>query len=73
MEEIILEELGFKSEEIEAIEKHFLCNLDLADWESMEFVDNDEEEDENFFKLPSGRMVYFPDKLLYKESLAQID
>jgi hypothetical protein len=73
MEEIILEQLGFKQEEIEAIENHFLCNLDLDDWESMEFIDDDEEEDENYFKLPTGRMIYFPDKLLHKELLAQID
>lgn len=67
------EELGFKKEEMDAIENHFFCTLDLDDWESIQFIDENEEEDENFFRLPTGRMVYFPDELLRKDLLAQID
>jgi hypothetical protein len=72
-ETIVIQELGFKKEEMDAIENHFFCNLDLDDWESIEFMDENEEEDENFFRLPTGRMVYFPDELLRKNLLAQID
>lgn len=71
-ETIVIDELGFKKEELEVIENFFFCNLDLDDWESIKFIDYDEE-DENHFKLPTGRMVYFPDELLRKDLLAQID
>jgi hypothetical protein len=69
-----IEYKGFTAEEINAIEEHFLCRLDLNDWESIEFVnDGEEEEYDNLFKLPTGRMVYFPDELIRKEELAQMD
>ncbi|MBA9088642.1 hypothetical protein FHR92_005160 [Fontibacillus solani] len=70
---VVIEELGFKEEEIDAIMSRFLCSLDQDDWESIKFVDDNEEEGENFFKLPTGRMVYFPEELLYKDLLSQMD
>lgn len=79
LEFLIIEELGFKKEEVDAIKTHFLCRLDQEDWESIELV-KDELEDaegiedsENYLKLPTGRIAYFPDDLLHKEILAQID
>lgn len=72
-ETFVIKELGFKEGEMEAIENHFSCTLNLDDWESIEIIEEEEEESENFFKLPTGRMVYFPDDLLHKEILAQID
>lgn len=71
-EMIVIGELGFKEEEMEAVENHFLYSLDIDDWETLEFIDEGEE-DENHFKLPTGRMVYFPDELLHKELLSQMD
>lgn len=68
----VIKELGFEEEEIEAIWGHFECRLSQEDWESISFVE-EEEEDDNYFKLPTGRMVYFPDKLIHKDRLAQID
>lgn len=65
--------LGFEESEIDAIINHFFCNLDMNDWESIEFIDEDEEEDDNFFKLPTGRMVYFPDELVRKDIISQLD
>lgn len=50
------------------------------DWESVELINEDEliadediEESENHLKLPTGRIAYFPDGLLHKEQLQQID
>jgi len=73
LERIVIEEFGFTEEEITAIENNFLCSLNYDDWESIQFIDEDCDEDENHFKLPTGRMVYFPDELLRKDVMAQID
>ncbi|MFP3666542.1 hypothetical protein SB717_15470 [Priestia sp. SIMBA_032] len=71
---LVIEELGFKEEEMDAIDNYFLLfTLTFEDWNSIEFVDENEEESEHYFKLPTGRMVFFPAELLYKEVLAQID
>jgi hypothetical protein len=70
---LVIDELGFKEEEMDAIDNYFLFTLTFEDWDSIEFVDEDEEECEHYFKLPTGRMVFFPAELLYKEVLAQID
>lgn len=69
----ISEEFGFEEEEIDAIMRHFIYSLNLDDWASIEFVDETEEWDENYLKLPTGRMVYFPHELIHKEALAQMD
>lgn len=70
-------ELGFQEEEIEAIWLHFICNLSQEDWESItivkEAIEEAIEEDGNYLKLPTGRVVYLPDKLIRKEQLAQFD
>ena len=71
--EINIVELGFSKIEIEAIEEHFLITLSMYDWESIAILDEEEEEDDNHFMLPTGRMVYFPNELLRKELLSQID
>jgi hypothetical protein len=75
MLEIYLIGLGFKEEEIETIQGHFSCSLNLEDWESISFEEDDEEVEgfDNFLKLPTGRVVYFPDELMRKDLLAQID
>lgn len=77
MLDFYLKELGFDDEEMEAIWGYFTCRLDQEDWESISFVDevdDDEvEESENYYKLPTGRIVYFPDELIHKDKLAQID
>lgn len=69
----ITDDFGFKKEEIDAIESHFYITLDYGDWESMQIVDYELEDDENHLNLPTGRLVYFPDKLIRKDMLAQMD
>ncbi len=82
LEVIIKEELGFTEDEMDAIYDHFTCTLDFEDWETIQFIEEDDEdlediedlnEHDNFLKLPTGRIVYFPDELMRKEVLAQID
>lgn len=73
MLDIYIKELGFEEVEVEAIWLRFTCHLSQNDWESITFVKEDVDEDYNYFKLPTGRMVYFPDDLIHKDRLAQID
>ncbi|MGN7760442.1 hypothetical protein [Paenibacillus sp. 22594] len=70
---LITAEFGFTDEEIEAIEKEFSFSLSYEDWESIAILDEIEEEGEQTLLLATGKMVYFPDDLLRKETLAQID
>lgn len=64
-------------EEIEAISLHFICYLSQEDWDSIsiveEAIEQAIEEDGNYLKLPTGRIVYLPDRLIRKEQLAQFD
>lgn len=75
----IIEDFGFKKEEIEQIEREFTFTLNYDDWGSIVLIeeidlDEDEIEDsENHLKLFSGRVAFFPIDLLHKELLAQID
>lgn len=80
LEQYIIENLGFKKEEMDAIKLHFFCNLIQDDWASIELVDNvdlDEDEEiedfDNLLKLPTGRIACFTDELLHKDTLAQMD
>ena len=72
-----IQALGFTPEDINAIRKHFLCRISMADWETMRLMDDVDEEDiesqENSLELPSGRVVVFGDDLLYHELLTQMD
>lgn len=71
---VIVEDFGFTLEEVEAIKNHFSFSLDYDDWESIIIEEDDQvEEGYNYFRLPTGRIVYFPDELLHKDILAQID
>lgn len=75
----IIEDFGFKKEEIEQIKGEFTFTLNYDDWGSIVLIeeidlDEDEIEDsENHLKLSTGRVAFFPDDLLRKELLAQID
>lgn len=75
----IMEDFGFTVEEIEEIGGKFTFTLNYDDWGSIVLIegidlDEDEIEDsENHLKLSTGRVAFFPDDLLHKELLAQID
>ncbi|MDQ0158977.1 hypothetical protein [Alkalibacillus salilacus] len=71
LEDIV--ELGFTKEEISFIESLFISKLELEDWESMEFLEDEEPDNEQIVILPTGRIIYFPDGLMRKELWAQID
>lgn len=79
LEFLIIEEFGFKKEEVDVIESHFTFSIDYYDWDSIviynskDLEGDDVEDCENFLKLPTGRVAYFPDDLLRKEFNAQID
>lgn len=65
--------MGFTPEEVEAINLHFIYRLDEEDWNSIEIVEETDDDDFYHLELPSGRKVYFAEELLRKEELAQID
>ncbi|MDM5315109.1 hypothetical protein QUF49_03820 [Fictibacillus sp. b24] len=44
LEVIIKEELGFTEVEIDSIYDHFTLSLDFEDWESIQFIDEDDED-----------------------------
>lgn len=70
----VIEELGFTEEEMDAIRRHLGCSLSQEDWESIDYLDADEHEESfHYFKLPTGKMVFLPDDLLYKKTLAEMD
>ena len=75
----IMEDFGFTVEEIEEIGGEFTFTLNYGDWGSIvlkEVIDLNEEEieeSENHLKLSTGRLAFFPEDLLRKELLAQID
>ncbi len=73
--ELEIREMGFREDEIQAIENHFLCTLDYNDWETICFIkEEDYDEDaEDMLKLPTGRIAYFSDELVKKELMSQID
>ncbi len=72
-ESILFKELGFEDEEVDAIVNRFDFRLDPNDWESIQVVDYELEDDDNHLNLPTNRLVYFPDELIRKNRLAQID
>lgn len=69
----IIEDFGFTKEEVEAIRNKFLYSLDYSDFETMQIVDYELEDDDNHLNLPTGRLVHFPNNLVRKELYAQID
>lgn len=68
--------LGYTDEEIEAISLRFELRLSYEDWESFELFEEGfvfDPHDDQYLKLPTGRVILIPYDLYRKDILSQVD
>lgn len=73
-----IKSLGYTDEEISAIESRFFFSLVLSyeDWKSFVIFDEGHEydsHDDQYLRLPTGRVVLIPDDIYDNEILSNVD